>query len=94
MKLAPFGGEQPHYQPSLSDIIGHIQRLIEDECERTDPRKDGGLLDMRIEITDKAAEMLEVAENADAKIMRRTLRELKRGNAPAHRPARKPLTRL
>ena len=63
MKLATFGGEQPHYQPSLSDIIGHLQRLIEDECERTKNRKDGGPLDRRIDLVCKADELLQQAEH-------------------------------
>ena len=62
MKLAPFGGEQPHYEPSLSDIIGHLQRLIEDEDARTARRKNGGRLDRRIDLADKAAELLQQAE--------------------------------
>jgi len=80
-RLAEFGKDKEWERPSLSDCVGYVMELIEREAERTEGRKHGCALDLRIDVVVNACELLQVAEMGDVKIMRDSLRALKQGNA-------------
>lgn len=77
MKMKPFGARETTWsEQSLAELIGHIGTLITNEDERTETRKRGGALDVRMDLVCKAHELLQVAEDKDLKIMKQSLAEL------------------
>ncbi len=70
MILREFGEDKSgtFQQMSLADCNGFLGELIEIESEK--PMASGGRLALRMELVEEARQLLEIAENADAKIMR------------------------
>lgn len=78
MKMKPFGGrETTWHEPSLSELVGYVETLISNEDERTENRKRGSPLDLRVELVHKAYELLQVVDNGDVRIIRQSFAELK-----------------
>lgn len=78
MKMKPFGERETTWtELTLSEIIGHLETLINNEDERTEKRRRGTPLDARMDVVHKAYELLQVADNGDVSIMRNSLKEFK-----------------
>lgn len=78
MRLKEFGEDKsatfPHV--SLSDCNGYLTELIGIEEDR--PMARNGVLQLRLDLVDEARQLLEIAENADPKIMRESLKKIQR----------------
>ena len=69
------------HQQNLGDCVGILESLVEREVERAEKRNaklfGDGLINVRLELVDKARELLEVADNGNPKIMREMWKKIK-----------------
>ena len=77
MKLHDYGNPQDAewQQQNLNDVVGILETLCERECEHMEERGiktyGDGPLAVRLDLVEKARELIEVASNGDPAIMRK-----------------------